>query len=190
MSKFLRHWMAALAILWAWFAPMAGQALAVESVYGAPVEYEVKAAFVHNFAKFIEWPENVFDRADSPLRIGILGQGPINEPLMNLNGKDVQNRSLEVTRIRNTKNLRQYHIIFVNPSEKGRTRSLLRRLKGTGILTIGDLDGFAEQGGAFNFYLEEGKVRFEINDCAAHRENLKISSKLLRLARIVCSNNR
>ncbi|MCH7500064.1 MAG: YfiR family protein [Nitrospinae bacterium] len=190
MSKFLRHWMAALAILWAWCAPMAGQVLAVESAYGAPVEYEVKAAFVHNFAKFIEWPENVFDRADSPLRIGILGEGPINEPLMGMTGKEVQNRSLEVTRIRNTKNLHQYHIIFVNPSEKGRTRSLLRRLKGTGILTIGDLDGFAEQGGALNFYLEEGKVRFEINDCAAHRENLKISSKLLRLARIVCSNNR
>jgi hypothetical protein len=78
----------------------------------------------------------------------------------------------------------------VNPSEKGRVRSILRALKGTGILTIGDFEGFAEQGGAFNFYLEEGKVRFEINDCAARRENLKISSKLLRLARIVCSNNR
>ncbi len=185
MNKFLRHWMAALAILWGWCAPMA-----VESVYAAPVEYEVKAAFVHNFAKFIEWPEHAFDRADSPLRIGILGEGPIDEPLMNLNGKEVQNRSLEVTRAGNTKNLRQYHIIFVNPSEKGRTRSLLRKLKGTGILTIGDLDGFAEQGGAFNFYLEEGKVRFEINDCAARRENLKVSSKLLRLARIVCPNNR
>lgn len=177
--------MAVLAILWGWCAPMA-----VESVYAASVEYEVKAAFVHNFAKFIEWPEHAFDRADSPLRIGILGEGPINEPLMGMTGKGVQNRSLEVTRVRNTKNLRQYHIVFVNPSEKGRVRSILRALKGTGILTIGDFEGFAEQGGAFNFYLEEGKVRFEINDCAARRENLKISSKLLRLARIVCSNNR
>ena len=74
MNKFLRHWMAVLAILWGWCAPVA-----VESVYAAPVEFEVKAAFVHNFAKFIKWPENAFDRADSPLRIGILGEGPINE---------------------------------------------------------------------------------------------------------------
>ncbi len=177
--------MAALAILWGWCAPMA-----LESVYAASVEYDVKAAFVHNFAKFIEWPEHAFDRADSPLRIGILGHGPIDEPLLNLNGKEVQNRPLEVSRVRNTINLRQYHIIFVNPSEKGWTRSLFRRLKGTGILAIGDFEGFAEQGGAFNFYLEEGKVRFEINDCAARRENLRISSKLLRLARVVCSNRR
>jgi hypothetical protein len=182
--------MAALAILWGWCAPMAGQALWVESAHAVPVEYEVKAAFIHNFAKFIEWPASAFEKADSPLRIGILGEGPINAPLMGMRGKQVQNRSLEITRVRRINDLRQYHIVFVNPSEKGRTRSILRALKGTGILTIGDFEGFAEQGGALNFYLEEGKVRFEINDCAARRENLKVSSKLLRLARIVCSNNR
>ncbi len=190
MNKILRHWMAALVMLWGWCAPMAGQALWVESAHAVPVEYEVKAAFIHNFAKFIEWPANAFDRADSPLRIGILGEGPINKPLMGMSGKEVQNRSLEVTRVRKINDLRQYHIVLVNPSEKRRARSILRALKGSGVLTIGDYEGFAEQGGVLNFYLEEGKVRFAINDCAARRENLKISSKLLRLARIVCSNNR
>jgi hypothetical protein len=177
-------------MLWGWCAPLAGQALAVESAYGASVEFEVKVAFIHNFAKFIEWPANAFDRADSPLRIGILGKGPINAPLMGMRGKEVHGRSLEVTRVRKIKDLRQYHIVLVNPSEKRRARSILRALKGSGVLTIGDYEGFAEQGGVLNFYLKEGKVRFAINDCAARRENLKISSKLLRLARIVCSNNR
>ena len=75
----------------------------------------------------------------------------------------------------------------MNPSENGRVRSILRTLKGTGILTIGDTSGFARQCGIINFYLKSGKVRFEINVEASRRENLQISSKLLRLARIINS---
>jgi len=75
----------------------------------------------------------------------------------------------------------------VNPSEKGRMPSILRTLKGTGILTIGDTAGFAGQCGIVNFYQQSGKVRFEVNIEASRRENLQISSKLLRLARIVNS---
>jgi len=185
--NWLKNWMIALGMLWSWCAPMTGQALAVESAYGAPVEYEVKAAFVHNFTKFIEWPPEAFENENSPIRLGILGEGPINGPLLAIYGKEVQNRKLEISRVRIGGDLRKYHIIFVNPSEKTRARSILHTLKGSGILTIGDMPGFAEQCGIINFYLESGKVRFEINIGASQREKLQVSSRLLRLARIVSS---
>jgi len=174
-------------LLWGWCAPMAGQALAVESAYAASVEYEVKAAFIHNFTQFIDWPSGAFEAEDSPMRIGILGNGSIDVPLMNMNGKKVQKRFLEVSKVLNINGIGQYHIIFVNPSENGRLQSILQNLRGTGILTIGDTSGFTEHCGVINFYLKSGKVRFEINLEASQRENLYISSKLLRLARIVDS---
>lgn len=181
----MRHLTVAGLLLWGWCAPMAGQALAVDSPYAAAMEYEVKAAFIHNFTKFIEWPFDAFEGEKSPFRIGILGTGPIDKPLMNLNGKKVGRRSLEISRVQNLNDTRQYHIIFVNPSENGRIQPILHALKGTGILTVGDTSGFAEQCGVVNFYLKSGKVRFEINIKASHRENLNISSRLLRLARVI-----
>ncbi len=187
MNQLSRHLIGVGLLLWCWCAPLAGQALAMESVDAASAQYEVKVAFIHNFTKFIDWPPKVFEDENSTFRIGILGTGPIDKPLMNLNGNTVHKRSLEVSRVKNLNKVSQYHVIFVNPSENGRIRSILRTLKGTGILTIGDTPGFAEQCGVINFYLKSGKVRFEINIEASRRENLQISSKLLRLARIVNS---
>jgi len=174
-------------LLWGWCAPLAGQTLAEESLYAAAMEHEVKAAFIHNFTKFIDWSRDSFESETSPIRVGILGKGPIDQPLMNLSGKKVQKRYLEVSRVHDLKNVSNYHIIFINRSEKGHMKSILHTLKNSGILTIGDTPGFAEQCVIINFYLQDGKVRFEINVGASHRENLQISSKLLRLARIVIS---
>lgn len=174
-------------LLWVFCAPMAAPALAVQSAYAGQVEYEVKAAFIHNFAKFIEWPTEVFQDSAAPIQMGYLGDGPINEALMKLNGKEVQQRTLKVSRIENINHVNSFHIIFVNPSQKKWSRSILASLRGTGILTIGDIPGFAANCGVVNFYLEKSRVRFEINVSAAERESLKVSSKLLRLARIVKS---
>ena len=176
-------------LLWAWCVPMAGEALAVSQAEAASVEHKVKAAFVLNFAKFIEWQEGSFENPNASIRLGILGEGPIDEPLLDLNGSEVQGRRLNISKITGFKDIRKYNIIFINPSEKGRNKTLLKALEGSGILVIGDSAGFAEQGGTINFYLDGGKVRFEINNCAARRENIRISSKLLRLARVVCSPN-
>ena len=158
-----------------------------KSAYSSEVEYEVKAAFIHNFTQFIDWPSETFEAEDSPFRIGILGTGPIDNPLLNLSGKTVQNRVLEISKIPDLNEIGQYHVVFVNPSEIDHMRSILLLLKNTGILTIGDMPGFAEECGIINFYLKGGKVRFEVNIEASHREKLRISSKLLRLTRIVNS---
>ncbi len=187
LTRLSRHLIVVGLLLWGWCAPLAGQALTVEPAYAAVLEHEVKAAFIHNFTKFIDWPSAVFEAENSPFRIGILGAGPIDTPLMNLNGKKVHKRPLEVSRVQNLNQISQYHVIFVNPSKIELMQPILSALKGTGILTIGDTTGFAEQCGIINFYLKSGKVRFEINIKASHRENLQISSKLLRLARIVNS---
>ena len=174
-------------ILWGWCVLLAAPSLAEESGHSSHVEYEVKAAFIHNFTQFIEWPSGAFETEDSPIRIGILGQGPINKPLMNLSGKKTLKRPLEVSIVENLKIPSEHHIIFFNPSEKEHISSILSSLKNTGVLTIGDMPGFDEQCGVINFYLKGGKVRFEVNVIASRREKLRISSKLLRLARIVDS---
>lgn len=183
-------------LLWAGFALSAKPVLAAQSAYAAPVEYEVKAAFVHNFAKFIQWPDGKFKSKEAPIHIGFLGDGPINEALMGLKGKEVQSRTLKVSRVQNVKQVDSYHIIFVNPSEKKWLPGLMDQLRGNGILTIGDMKNFPNQCGIINFYLrkteENGKkvntIGFEINISAAEREQLKVSSHLLRLARIVEHN--
>jgi YfiR/HmsC-like len=186
-DKLSRHFIGIGVFLWGWCMFMTGQVLAVESAYAAEMEYEVKAAFIHNFTKFIDWPSEAFETSDSPFRIGILGTGSIDKSLMNLSGKETQARLLEVSRVQNPNEYSQFHVIFVNSSENGRLKSILQTLKGAGILTVGDMPGFAERCGVINFYLKSGKVRFEINVEASHLEKLKISSKLLRLARIVNS---
>jgi len=94
-NKLLRHSIMIGLLLWGWCAVLADQVLAEESG-SSHMEYEVKAAFVHNFTKFVEWPRDSFESEDSPIRMGILGQRSITESLMNLNGKEVKNRSLEV----------------------------------------------------------------------------------------------
>jgi YfiR/HmsC-like len=186
-KKLSRHLIGIGIFLWGWCVPLAGQVLAVESAYATEMEYEVKAAFIHNFTKFIDWPSEAFETSDSPFRIGILGTGSIDKSLMNLSGKETQKRFLEVSRVQSPNEFSKFHVIFVNSSENGRLKSILQTLKGAGILTIGDMPGFAERCGVINFYLKSGKVRFEINVEASHQEKLKISSKLLRLARIINS---
>lgn len=168
--------------------PVAGQALAIESAHAASSEYEVKATFIHNFAQFTDWPRDSFATEESPIRIGIMGQGPIDESLVNLSGKEVKKRFLEVSRVSNVNDASGYHIVFINPSEKDRISSILHSFKNTGILTIGDMPGFVDECGIINFYLKDDRVRFEINVSAATRENHRLSSKLLSLARIVIAS--
>lgn len=166
---------------------MVSHAEKVEAVVAAAVEYEVKAAFIHNFTQFIQWPPEAFETEDAPLRIGILGKGPIDTPLLKLDGAQILQRTLKVSKIPNLQGMNDFHVIYVNPSEIKKVPLILRTLKGKSVLTIGDTRNFAENCGMINFFLDGGKVRFEVNIEASRRGHLQISSKLLRLARIVDS---
>lgn len=152
----------------------------------APTEHQVKAAFLYNFAKFVEWPAEAFSGPAAPLQLCVLGEDPFGSDLRDLvKGKIVGGRAVQVLNPVNLEQSRTCHILFVSPSEKGGTRHIIEELSDRSVLIVGDSRGFAEQGGMINFVLENDRVRFEINVKAAERARLKISSRLLNVAKLV-----
>jgi hypothetical protein len=149
----------------------------------APTEYEVKAAFIYNIAKYVEWPAAV--RTSGPLNLCILGRNPFGNALEALRGQPVGDKVWEVLPVQPNTNLSKCGVLFIAASESNNLGQILDDLKNTVVLTIGDTNGYAEQGVMVNFYSEHNRVRFEINNDAAGRAGLKISSQLLKLARIV-----
>lgn len=146
-------------------------------------EYDLKAAFLFNFAKFVEWPPAAFAGESEPLAICIYGKDPFGSTLDALvQGESVGGRSLVVQRPDSLDGLEECHVLFVSSSEKGRLEEVLARVDGEPVLTVGDTEGFLRAGGIINFVLEGSKVRFLIDQEAAERSGLRISSKLMRLA--------
>jgi len=152
-------------------------------------EYLIKAGFIYNFAKLVEWPSSAFPQPDSPIVIGILGEDPFGATLDRIvTDKKINGRGIAVKRLkwgRDLKDLRDCNILFISSSEKEHLDSVVDAMKWLPILTIGDAPGFARRGGIINFTLEDNKVRFEVNVEAAKHADLTISSRLLTLARIV-----
>ena len=155
-------------------------------------EYLIKAGFIYNFAKFVEWPSAAFAQPDSPIVIGVLGTDPFGSVLDRLvQDKKIGQRGFVVRRykwgkdLKDLKDLRDCKILFVSASEKAHTDEIIQLVKWLPILTIGETPGFAERGGVIRFTLEENRVRFEVNVDAAHQADLNISSRLLTLAKII-----
>lgn len=151
-----------------------------------PDEYQVKAAFLYNFAKFVEWPPSAFETSHDPVVICLLGQSRFANALEEaVQRKIVGERPFAVREIASAEPASNCHILFVSSSERKRLRSIRNLVNGSGTLTVGESTGFAAEGGVVNFKLENGRVRLEINPDAAEHEKLHISSKLLSLAQIV-----
>ena len=149
-------------------------------------EQQVKAAFLFNFIKFIEWPAGAFPDKNSPIVIGIIGDDPVGRGLEQyLQNKSIGGRELVMRQIEWPGEIRGVHILLLCASEAKAASAILACLKGTSVLTVGETDRFGKQGGIINFYIEENKVRFEINIDAAGQARLKISSQLLSLAKII-----
>ena len=148
-------------------------------------EYQVKALFLYNFARYVEWPPETFRAANDPIVICVLGQNPFGGALDRaVVGKVLGARPFAVRQISDLSPGSGCHILFINSSQSRRFRSMAGRLKGSAVLSVGETPGFTADGGVINFKLENGKVRFEIDLDAAGREHLRISSKLLSLAQI------
>lgn len=151
-----------------------------------PSEYQLKAAFVYNFAKFVDWPSNVYSGPQSPFAICILGTDPFGPVIDDaLRGKTVADHPVVVRRDKDAVAVRHCQIVFISASEKRRLSDILESLKGANVLVVGDFDGFASAGGAIELTLQDDRVRFAINPGAADNAGLRISSKLLALATIV-----
>jgi len=152
-------------------------------------EYQVKAAFLLNFLQFIEWPAAAFGNAETPITIGVLGDDPFGAILeKTFQDEIVQGRKLMVKRSKQVEDMKACHVVFVCKSESDHVADILTSLNDTNIVTIGEIDGFAGRGGIINFYFDDKKLRFEINPTAAQRKGLKISSQLLKRAKIVASD--
>ena len=152
----------------------------------ATKEYQVKAAFLLRFIQFVEWPEGSFPAEDVPIRIGILGEDPFGSTLDRvIGGERIRHHSLTVERATSVMELRNCQVIFVAASERDRLREVVAQLPMEGVLTVSDLEGFAEQGGMIRLFLADKKVRFELNPSVAHKRQLKLSAQLLSLGKIV-----
>ena len=148
-------------------------------------EYLIKAAFLYNFAKFIDWPAEAFPNDRTPLTLCIFGEDPFGVALESIKGKTVKGRKLVIQHSTRVEDLEQCHILFVSASEEKRLRPILSGLRGKTILTVSDMNGFARRGGIINLVTEKSKIRFEVNVEVTELAGLKISSKLLKLAKIV-----
>jgi hypothetical protein len=148
-------------------------------------EYEVKAAFLYNFAKFVDWPVGASEPG-APLVIGVLGRDPFQGAIDRaIEGKMINGRRLTIRRFPSIEAYQYCHILFVSSSERDRLPRIIAAIGNSSVLTVSDLDRFAHLGGIINFVTIENRIRFEINQGAAERARLKISSKLLSLARVV-----
>ena len=149
-------------------------------------EYQVKAAFLFNFAKFVEWPSSNLPDPSAPLRICILGRDPFGEELRNITKeKTVSGRKLQIDQVVDLRQARTCQILFIASSEKAQLKETLDALQGANVLTVSDTNGFLEQGGMINFVLENDRVQFGVNRKAAEKAGLRISSKLLSVAKLV-----
>ncbi len=154
-------------------------------------EYELKAAILYNLGKFVEWPPSAYAESQAPTVLCILGQNPFGDSLKTLGQEqDAKGRPVSIRQLKNENGMRDCHVLYISSSERKRVAQVLSRLKGSSVLTVGEMSQFAAQGGIIQFTLEDKQVRFEINLDAASRMTLKISSRLLVLARIVKDQGR
>jgi hypothetical protein len=147
-------------------------------------EYQVKAAFLLNFTKFAEWPAAAFAAADSPIAICILGDDPFGSALEQMVvGEMVNRRKVAAQRIKRTPPPKSCQVLFAGESEKDLAKIL--PALGPGVLTVGEGETFMRDGGMIAFVVENRRVRFEINQTAADRAGIKLSSRLLSVAKSV-----
>jgi hypothetical protein len=147
---------------------------------------EVKAAFLYNFARFTEWPTAAFSSAASPFLIGVSGDEVLRQTVdAVVRGKAVGGRGLKTRVVRDDKDVADIQILFVGGSSGGRVTELLKAVTGQPVLTVGDFDRFCDRGGMINFLVEDNRVRFEIRFDATEQAGLKVSSRVLTLAKAI-----
>lgn len=176
--------MAILGVGWAMSAPADPPAAPLPTAEER--EYQLKGAFLTKFAAFTEWPAGAFTNATAPIVIGIMRPGLLGpEYEQVLKGQRANGHPFALRHIKSREDLEGCHILFINGTSRTRRVDILAGAAKSPMLTVGEGNGFIAQGGIIEFFKDEGRVRFEINVDAAARAGLKLSAKLLQLARIV-----
>ena len=148
-------------------------------------ENQVKAAYLFNFAKFVEWPASAFPGAGAPLVIGVIGKGPYGEARYALTGRTAKGRKVTVRQFTRIEEVGGCQILFIAASEKPRLKEILRALPASGVLTVSDMKHFCSLGGMIGLVTRGEKLLFEVNVGNAERAGLKLSSQMLKLAQTV-----
>lgn len=171
-----------------WWALLVTASLCIPEMYGdARVpEYQVKAAFIYKFATYIQWPAMKNDEA-APFVIGVLGDDPFGPGLdAVVGGQRVHGKAIVVRRLSGLEDVTHCHVLYVSHSEREHLQRIFLALRGAPVLTVGDMDQFAESGGMINLVTgDDARIHFDINKKAMDRAGLKAQTQLLRLARIV-----
>lgn len=154
-------------------------------------EYVMKAVFFEKFSRFIEWPTEL-SNPNEPFIVTVLGESPFNNILEDIySTQKIKNRKVIINYVSKISNIKGTHILFISNSEKTHLADILNYSKDKPILTISDTEGFAKQGVLINYYIEDNKIRFEINETAVKKSGLYISFRLMQTGRIInpVSNN-
>jgi YfiR/HmsC-like len=169
---------------------LASPLLGLEDESSRILEYRVKAAFLYNFARFVTWPSRL-ESETGVVVIGILGPDPFGDLLEStVAGKTVSGRPFEVRRFSTAAEAADCHLVFITQSEKHSVEEAIAALHGTATLTVGESEGFVDQGGMIGFVIQDQAVRIDINLDAAREEGLEVSSQLLRVARTIRQTGR
>jgi hypothetical protein len=146
-------------------------------------EGQVKALFLYNFAKYVGWPAEAFASPTAPITIGVLADIEVGAALESaIQGRSINGRSIVIHPITREEDWGRCHILFISASEKKLLVEILAAVETLPVLTVGETDRFADQGGIITFVKKEGRVRLNINLASADNARLKLSSKLLSVA--------
>lgn len=149
-------------------------------------EYKLKAAFLYNFTRFVEWPDQAFPNTAAPIVIGIIGEDPFGSFLDDLiSNEKIGNRSIIVRRFAEAKDIADCQLLYITYLQTEKIAAVLSMVSNKGVLTINDIPAFTGMGGIVQFYTEKNKIRMMINNAAAKRAGLNISTKLLSVAKVV-----
>jgi YfiR/HmsC-like len=182
-ARFLVHALWAILLLVLFSYP---SSLVSTRAQSSPGEYQLKAAFIFHFAQLVDWPADALGPENRPISLCTAGEDtPPGVLEATVQGKQIGSHPLEVRRLRERDSPLGCHILFLAGRDKKRTVAILDSVNDAPILTVGESEGFAQQGGMIGFCLQENKVRFDVNLKAAQRANLRISSRLLLLAKSV-----
>ncbi len=153
-------------------------------------EAQIKAAFLYNFIKFVEWPPKRFAAGDRPIEVGILGaDGIADEFEADVRGRSAHSRRIRVSRISSPAEAKASDVVFIGAQADPRAAEILGAVRGSPVLTVGESERFASLGGIITFTLSKGSVRFEINSGEGDRSGLRISFQLLKLATLIRKDN-
>jgi len=160
-------------------------AISLRAGDAAPSEAQVKAAFLLNFPKYVEWPATAFAETNSPMVVAIFSADDVADEFSAMSARRIiDGHAIRLTRVTTVEQCRGCHILFIGSGQSRKAPDLLPKLRGLNILTVGESDGFLEQGGMINLARRDRRIMLEVNMDSIQQTGLKISSKLLALASV------